>query len=94
MNRRWIELVRGKFVNGEAAASGRWREWFRRDFRQSWARGSTCTTTSAGTICVDAFFYRVAGGVGLLQARGARDADGDVHEIALAGAAHAHAFRL
>ena len=40
----------------------------------------------------DAFFHGVAGGVGLLQAGGARDADGDVHEIALAGAADPHTF--
>src|SRR3984957_8989876 len=41
----------------------------------------------------DTFFHPFAGGVGLLQTGGARNAYGGIHEIALAGAAHSDALR-
>ena len=40
----------------------------------------------------DAALDRVADGVHLLEAGGSRHADGDVHEVAIAGAAHADPF--
>ena len=45
-----------------------------------------------GDNLADALFYRFAGGVGLLEACSARNADGCIHKIALACPAHANAF--
>ena len=88
-----IELVRGKFVDGEAAPLRDGANGFEEIFVGLGARLDVHHHVRGNNLR-DAFFHGVAGGVGLLQAGGARDADGDVHEIALAGAAHAHAFGL
>src|SRR5277367_2583323 len=88
-----IELVRGKFVHGEAATLRDGANGFEDVFVGLGARLHVHHHVR-GNDLRDAFFHGVAGGVGLLQAGGARHADGHIHEIALAGAAHAHAFGL
>src|SRR5271170_2491518 len=88
-----IELVRGKFVDGEAAALRDGANGFEEIFVGLGARLHVHHHIRGNNLS-DPFFHGVAGGVGLFEARGPRNADGHIHEIALAGAAHAHAFGL
>jgi len=83
-----VDLMRGEFVNGEAAALCRGANGLQEIFAGTRARlhvDDHVGGNNFGNTALDA----VAGGVGLFEAGGARNADGDVDEIALAGAAQA-----
>ena len=86
-------MVRGKFVNSEAAAlrdgANRFEEIF-----VGWRARLHVHHHVRGHDLRDAAFHGVAGRVRLFEAGRARHADGHVHEIALPGAAHAHPFGL
>src|SRR5487761_669984 len=84
------DLVRGKFVDGEAAALGRGANGFEEIFAGTRARLHVDDHVG-GNDFADAALDAVACGVGFLEAGGARDADIHVDEIALAGAAQANA---
>src|SRR6204780_2275709 len=86
-----VVLVRRYFVNSEAAALGDGANGFEGMLVLAGARLDV-NHHVRGDDLADAFLYRFAGGVGLLETGCARNADGDVHEITLAGTADAPAL--
>src|SRR5271156_816783 len=86
-----VVVIRRYFVNGEAAALGDGANGFKGMLVLPGARLDVHVPVR-GAYLADAFLPRIAGGVGLLETRRARNANGDVHEITLAGTADAHAF--
>src|ERR1700683_198801 len=86
-----VVLVRRYFVNGEAATLGDGANGFEGMLVLAGARLDV-NHHVRGDDLADAFLHRFAGGVGLLETGCARNADGDVHEITLAGTADTHAF--
>ena len=78
-------VVRGKFVNGEAAALGDGANGFEERLVVARARLDVDDHVG-GNDGLDVALDRFAGRVRLLEARRARHADGDVDEIALAPA--------
>src|SRR5271156_1740510 len=87
-----VVLVRGYFVNGEAAALSDCANGFKGVLVLPGARLHVDYHVR-GNDLADALLHRFAGGVGLFETCRARNAYGDIDEISLAGAANAHALR-
>ena len=87
-----LKLMRGKFVDGEASALRDGANCFEQVFIAARARLDVNHYVRIRHDFLDVLLDGVARDVRLLEAGGARDADGDVDEIALAGAAHANAL--
>src|SRR5208282_4096033 len=86
-----IELMRGQFVDSEPAALRDGADFLEYVFVAAGAR-LHMDDHVRGHNLRDAALDRVTGGVRLFETRGAGNTDGDVHEIALPGAAHANAL--
>src|SRR5277367_503580 len=80
-------------VNGEATALGHGANRFEQVFVGFGARLDVDHDVG-GNHPLDGVLDGLAGGMGLFQAGGARDAHGDVDKITLAGFAHADPFAL